>query len=266
MTSLSVNLNKVALLRNQRDMGYPSVIGACRSVIAAGADGITIHPRQDQRHIRGDDVRQLAELLAQPEFGAVELNVEGFPSRHFLELIAQVRPQQVTLVPDAPDARTSDSGWNFDEAGDLLEEALGAVQAAGARASLFIDPDPEAPAHAAELGAERIELYTGAYAAAHGGPGWDAGSELHYRTCRAARVAGIGVNAGHDLNRSNLGPFLEAVPWCLEVSIGHALTADALDLGWSGAVAAYRAIIAKAARRGEGDGEPRWRSRADSRG
>jgi pyridoxine 5-phosphate synthase len=237
---LSVNLNKVALLRNQRDVGYPSVVDAARMVVAAGAHGVTVHPRPDERHIRRSDVTELAALVA--GFGGVEYNIEGYPSEDFIALIAAVRPTQVTLVPDAPDQRTSDHGWDLQGA-DRLAGVIAALKPSGARISLFMDPDPAAIGAAAQVGADRIELYTGPYAEAFADGHGAMALRRYAQAAQAAEDAGLGVNAGHDLNLDNLPPFCEALPQLAEVSIGHAITADALRLGFPAAVEAYLRAI-----------------------
>ena len=242
-TRLSVNLNKVALLRNQRDVGYPSVLEAARLVVAAGAHGITVHPRPDERHIRRTDVHELAALIA-TEFGPrIEYNIEGYPAADFVALIEAVRPAQVTLVPDAPDQRTSDHGWDLQRRASELRPLVRALKATGARVSLFMDADPGSIALAATAGADRIELYTGPYA--HAFAGGQAGPMLrrYADAAVAAAEAGLGVNAGHDLNLDNLPAFRHALPQLAEVSIGHAITADALRLGFAAAVEAYLRAI-----------------------
>lgn len=244
MTKLSVNLNKVALLRNQRDIGYPSVMEAAESVLRAGAHGITVHPRPDERHIRRSDVDTLADMLtAWPE---AEFNIEGYPSGDFIDMVCAAACHQVTLVPDAPDQKTSDHGWNIDKNEVLLRDAIERLQNAGRRVSLFIDPDPKIPAKAAALGVERVELYTGPYA-------YDLSTlNAYIKTAEAATKEGLEINAGHDLNLDNLSRFIAAVPSCVEVSIGHALTADALKFGWNGAVAAYLTALEYGLKRAAG--------------
>jgi pyridoxine 5-phosphate synthase len=235
---LSVNLNKVALLRNQRDVGYPSVLDAARLVVKAGAHGITVHPRPDERHIRRSDVTELAALI-RTEFGPnVEYNIEGYPTPEFIVLIGEVRPDQVTLVPDAPDQRTSDHGWDLKEP-RRLRPLIRALKASGARVSLFMDPDPGIIATAATVGADRIELYTGPYAAAFAAAEAPLLLRRYVQAAEAATEAGLGVNAGHDLNLDNLPAFCQAIPRLAEVSIGHAITADALRIGFPAAVEAY---------------------------
>ena len=233
MTKLSVNLNKVALLRNQRDIGYPSVIQAAEAVLRAGAHGVTVHPRPDERHIRMSDIPALADFVASWADKDVEFNIEGYPSETFLDLVTAQACHQVTLVPDDPDQRTSDHGWDMEAYSGILTEVTAELKKAGRRVSLFIDPDPEVPEKAAAVGADRVELYTGPYAFD------DMTLDTYVRTAAAATDAGLEINAGHDLNLDNLARFIAAVPECAEVSIGHAITADALNMGWNGAVAAY---------------------------
>jgi pyridoxine 5-phosphate synthase len=245
-TRLSVNLNKVALLRNQRDVGYPSVLETARLVVQAGAHGITVHPRPDERHIRRADVTELAALIRHEFAPAIEYNIEGYPTPEFVALIREVRPDQVTLVPDAPDQRTSDHGWDLARDGARLAPLIAELHAAGARVSLFMDPDPDVIASAATVGADRIELYTGPYA--HSFAGGMAGPLLrrYVQAAEAAQEAGLGVNAGHDLNLDNLPTFACAIPQLAEVSIGHAITADALRIGFPAAVEAYLRALRRA--------------------
>lgn len=248
-TALSVNLNKVALLRNTRALTIPSVTGAATIALQAGAHGITVHPRPDERHIRPHDVTDLAELLqAWPQ---AEFNIEGNPFHNLMDLVrglaAQGRgPQQVTFVPDSVEQSTSDHGWNLPQDAARLRPLVQEAQALGCRVSLFMDPLPEAMAAARELGAERVELYTEAYARAHGTPQQAEVLQRYAAAAEAARRAGLGLNAGHDLNRANLADFLAAVPGVQEVSIGHALIADALELGLAATVREYLACIARA--------------------
>jgi pyridoxine 5-phosphate synthase len=240
-TALSVNLNKVALLRNTRTLGIPSVIRAATLVLEAGAHGITVHPRPDARHIRAHDVHDLAALLqAWPQ---IEFNIEGNPFHNLMDLVRAVRPHQCTFVPDAMDQATSDHGWLFPQDAARLAPLIDEARALGVRVSLFMDPLPEAMAAVRALGAERVELYTEAYARAHGTP--DAARVLAGCTAaaQAALREGLGVNAGHDLNRANLTDFLRAVPGVQEVSIGHALIADALELGYTETVRGYLRCI-----------------------
>ncbi len=241
-TALSVNLNKIALLRNQRDLPYPSVTGFARVVLDAGAAGVTVHPRPDERHIRRTDVYELAELLAQDEHPGAEFNIEGYPSEDFLCLVETVRPDQVTLVPDAPEQSTSDHGWDFTQHGNFLPPVVARIQAAGPRVSLFVDGLEQAAVDAAKTGAQRIELYTEPYAAAFAAGDPDPMLAQFAAAASTAARLGVGVNAGHDLSLDNLGSFLNTVPGVLEVSIGHAITAEALDMGMSAAVHAYLEI------------------------
>ena len=245
MTSLSVNLNKVALLRNSRTIGIPSVERMAHIALEAGADGITVHPRPDGRHVRGPDVDKLAALLAR--WPAAEFNIEGNPLHQLLDYVRQVRPHQCTFVPDETGAFTSDHGWDLAREGARLRTMIDEAKAAGARVSLFMDPDPAAMAAAAALGADRVELYTEPYAKAFGTPQQAQELRRYTEAAEAALAVGLGVNAGHDLNRANLGPFLAAVPGVLEVSIGHALIADALEFGLAESVGQYLAAIRSAA-------------------
>jgi len=241
MTALSVNLNRVALLRNSRPLAIPSVVRAATLVLEAGAHGITLHPRPDERHIRPADVQDIAALLRQ--WPAVEYNLEGNPFHQLMDHVAAVRPQQATLVPDAVDAATSDHGWDLARDGERLRPIIERAHALGVRVSLFMDPDPAAMAAARALGADRVELYTEAYARAHGGPGQVASLQRYRAAAEAALRAGLAVNAGHDLNRDNLGDFLRHVPGVAEVSIGHALIGDALEFGLAETVRRYQAVI-----------------------
>jgi len=240
MTSLSANLNKVALLRNTRTIGIPDVVHAARIVLGAGAQGITVHPRPDGRHVRANDVRDLAAVVR--ERGA-EFNIEGNPFHGLLEFVREVRPAQCTLVPDETGAFTSDHGWDLEREGARLAPLLAELKTLRVRVSLFMDPVPAAMAAAARLGADRVELYTEPYARAFGTPGQRASLDLYAESARAAQGAGLGVNAGHDLNLANLPAFLAAVPRVLEVSIGHALIADALEFGLAETVRRYLAAI-----------------------
>lgn len=243
-TKLSVNLNKVALLRNQRDLTYPSVTGIAELVIAAGAHGITVHPRPDQRHIRPSDVRDLAALLDERYGDSIEFNIEGYPTDEFLALVREVRPTQVTLVPDAPDQRTSDHGWDVAASRALLERVIAALHEAKIRVSLFLDPEPDAVLDVAGVGADRIELYTEPYARAFAAKDFEAVLARYAATAKAAVEAGLGINAGHDLTAENLPPFKARVAALAEVSIGHAITADALKIGFPAAVRSYLDAIA----------------------
>jgi pyridoxine 5-phosphate synthase len=253
-TALSVNVNKVALLRNTRHLGIPSVVRAATLALEAGADGITVHPRPDERHIRAQDVHELAALLkAWPQ---AEYNLEGNPFHNLMGFIREVRPQQATFVPDSVGQFTSDHGWDLAAEGDRLRPLIDECHALGVRVSLFMDPLPEAMPRARAVGADRVELYTEPYAAAHGTPEQATQLACFAAAARAAQAAGLGVNAGHDLNRDNLADFLRAVPGVLEVSIGHALVADALELGLPETVRAYQRCI-RQARAGDRGGTAR---------
>jgi pyridoxine 5-phosphate synthase len=245
MTLLSVNLNAVAQLRNRRDLPWPSVVGMARVVLDAGASGITIHPRPDERHIRRTDVFELAALL-RDDYPQAEFNIEGYPSEDFLALIDEVKPHQVTLVPDDPAQSTSDHGWDFVANADLLTTVIVRLKAPGRRISLFADPDAGAQgaAMAKRVGADRIELYTGPYGGCYANPE-QAAHELETLslTADAAHDIGLGVNAGHDLTLANLPAFQARVRGVAEVSIGHGLTADALLLGFAEAVRRYREVL-----------------------
>lgn len=244
MTKLSINLNKVALLRNARTIGIPSVLKAAEQCIRAGAHGITVHPRPDERHIRVSDVYELRSLLQ--DHPAVEFNIEGNPFPEFMELLRQIRPEQATLVPDSPDALTSDHGWDLKKEASRLAPIVKEIGELGIRVSLFMDATSTEWALARELGAHRVELYTEPYAAAFArGEGTESILEFS-RAAAAARTAGLGVNAGHDLNLENLGAFARNLPELLEVSIGHAFIADALDLGMAAAVQAYLRVLEEA--------------------
>jgi len=244
MTALSVNLNKVALVRNTRSIGIPSVTHAAVLALEAGADGITVHPRPDGRHVRANDVADLAELLRR--WPAAEFNIEGNPFHGLMDYVAQVRPQQCTFVPDETGAFTSDHGWNLPADAERLAPMIEQARQLGVRVSLFMDPVPEAMRLARELGADRVELYTEPYAQSFGTAQHDESLRRYVVAAEAALAAGLGVNAGHDLNRANLAPFLAAVPGVDEVSIGHALIADALEFGLGPAVRMYLAEIRKA--------------------
>lgn len=249
-TALSVNLNKVAVLRNSRGGREPDVLAAARTCIAAGCDGITVHPRPDQRHIRPDDVRALAALLP----AQVEFNIEGNPLAPargdypgLLALVEQTRPAQVTLVPDSDGQLTSDHGYDLAQAPAALAEWIAAARALGARVSLFVDDAVAEIERAAALGAQRVEIYTGPYAEAFAaGAAAPALARIAALVTRA-HAAGLEVNAGHDLSQANLGALLAAAPGIAEVSIGHALIGEALYAGLDATVRAYLAVIAAAA-------------------
>lgn len=241
MTNLSVNLNRVALLRNSRNIGIPSVVDAAKTVIAAGAKGITVHPRPDQRHIRPSDVYELAEML-RGEFTA-EFNIEGNPFESpFMEIVSQVKPTQCTLVPDSPEAFTSDHGWNLQQSSAQLTPIIHQLKDLGIRVSLFMDPDETQMALAKALSADRVELYTEPYATAFREGKVESIFDRYAIAAQAAQAEGLGVNAGHDLSLQNLAKFC-SIPGILEVSIGHALMAEALDMGLKNTVQAYLKIL-----------------------
>ena len=244
MTALSVNLNKIALVRNTRALGIPSVVKFAAIALEAGADGITVHPRPDGRHVRGEDVGELAALLSR--WPATEFNIEGNPLHQLMDYVRQVRPQQCTFVPDETGAFTSDHGWDLARDGERLRPLIEEARGLGVRVSLFMDPEPQAMALARRLGADRVELYTEPYALAFGRPAQARALARYRAAAEAAQAVGLGVNAGHDLNRDNLPSFLSAVPGVLEVSIGHALTADALEFGMAATVRMYLAAIRSA--------------------
>ncbi len=243
-TALSVNVNKVALLRNTRHLGIPSVLRAATLCLEAGADGITVHPRPDERHIRAHDVHELATLMQ--AWPRAEYNIEGNPFHNLMDFIRAVKPHQATFVPDGEGQFTSDHGWNLALDGERVKPLIDECHALGVRVSLFMDAEPEAMALARAVGADRVELYTEPYAAAHGTPRQAEQLARFAAAARAAQAAGLGVNAGHDLNQPNLTDFLRAVPGVAEVSIGHALVADALEVGLPETVRAYRRAIAAA--------------------
>lgn len=233
MTKLSVNLNKVALLRNQRDVGYPSVVGTAEIALDAGAHGITCHPRPDERHIRRTDVIELSQFLETWHDKSIEFNIEGYPTDEFIDLVLDNPCHQVTLVPDAPDQNTSDHGWDVKNQHAELKEIIDHLKQGQRRVSLFLDPVPDLIEYVLKTGADRIELYTGPYAEK------EISIDDYARTAEEALKNGIEVNAGHDLTLDNLPPFVKAIPDCSEVSIGHAITSDALLMGWDNAVKAY---------------------------
>ena len=237
MAKLSVNVNKIATLRNTRALPIPSISKLSRIALEAGAHGITVHPRPDQRHIRPADVHELAVLI-RANFPAAEFNIEGNPYFDYVPFAEAVRPTQCTLVPDSPEAKTSDHGWDLAREAGRLAPMIALLKRLGCRVSLFMDPKPEAMRPAAELGADRVELYTEPYAAAFA-RGEPSAFAPYAEAAAAAQEAGLGVNAGHDLNLDNLPTFVGRVPNVLEVSIGHALIADALALGMSETVRRY---------------------------
>ncbi len=247
-TALSINLNKIALIRNSREGDYPSVVEHGRACLDAGADGLTVHPRPDQRHIRPGDVHDLAALVN--PLNDIEFNVEGNPFAGaqgdypgFMALVEATLPDQCTLVPDSEDQLTSDHGFDLHTTGKKLEPVIQRLKGLGMRVSLFMDPEPEQIALAKQVGADRIELYTGPYADAfkRQAPELESLFKRYYDAADYANQIGLGVNAGHDLNLDNLPKFRQ-VPQLLEVSIGHAFTVDCLAMGLPNAVAAYKAI------------------------
>lgn len=246
--ALSVNLNKIALIRNSREGNYPDLVKHGRICLEAGAQGLTVHPRPDQRHIRASDVAPLKALLNQ--YPHAELNIEGNPFAApkgsypgLMALVEQNRPHQCTLVPDSNDQLTSDHGFDLHQDGERLRPIIAQLQAWGVRVSLFMDPDPEQITLTKQVGADRIELYTGPFAQAFDQPGdhWRTLLEQHRAAAQTAQALGLGVNAGHDLNLTNMAQF-KTIEGLKEVSIGHALTVDALNLGLHQAVTAYLAI------------------------
>jgi pyridoxine 5-phosphate synthase len=239
MTKLSVNVNKVATLRNTRPIGIPSVVHAARLCLQAGAHGITVHPRPDQRHIRPADVADIAALLK--EYPAAEFNIEGNPFLEYMHFARDYRPTQCTLVPDTPEAATSDHGWDLKKDAQRLGPVVDQLKSYGCRVSIFMDPDPGAMPLAAKLGVDRIELYTAPYAEDFA-RGNSHAADSYTAAARRAAELGLGVNAGHDLSLANLGHFLKTVPAVLEVSIGHALIGEALEFGLPETVRKYLAI------------------------
>jgi len=243
-TALSVNLNKVALVRNTRHLGIPSIVRAAIQCLEAGAQGITVHPRPDERHVRLGDVFELGELMR--SWPDREYNIEGNPLHNLMSVAREVKARglplhQLTFVPDSEGQFTSDHGWSFPQDAEKLRDLIAQGQALGARVSLFMDADAAAMGAARAVGADRVELYTEPYAAAWQTPSERALQLERFRAAaQAAAAAGLGVNAGHDLNRENLPDFLRHVPGVHEVSIGHALIADALEMGYAETVRAYR--------------------------
>jgi pyridoxine 5-phosphate synthase len=252
MTKLSVNLNKVALVRNSRNTTIPSVVAAAVTCLAAGADGITVHPRPDQRHIRPDDARDLAKLLATDQYKEIEFNIEGNPYAGkepngypgFMALVEETKPEQCTLVPDDPHQLTSDHGWDLTGESNQLQEIVTELQHQNIRVSLFMDPIAEQIELAARLGVERIELYTGPFADDyHDGQKRQAHLATFAEAARIAHSLGMGINAGHDLNLENLAAFCAHVIPVDEVSIGHAIITDSLWMGFESTIKQYCAIL-----------------------
>ncbi len=239
MTNLSVNLNKIALLRNSRGNDFPNVIDFANKFIELGVNGITVHPRPDERHIKRQDVVDLAELLK--DYPGVELNIEGYPSRDYMTLIEDIRPDQCTLVPDTIDQLTSDHGWDIRKEKVFIREIINMIKNTGCRASIFVDPDVDQIKLAPETGTDRIELYTESYASSFGTLASDYIFNKFRASAETAQELGIGVNAGHDLNQKNLPKFLE-IDGIIEVSIGHALTVECIEIGMKEVVKRYLGI------------------------
>jgi pyridoxine 5-phosphate synthase len=236
MTKLSVNINKVATIRNARGGNHPNVAKFAVDCEEYGADGITVHPRPDERHIRSSDVYEIRPLLK------TEFNIEGYPSSEFIDLITKVKPAQVTLVPDAPDQLTSNHGWDTKANASFLSEIMDHFNRVGVRTSIFVDPDVEMVNGAAKVGADRVELYTEPYAVNYA-KDREAAIAPFIAAAMAARKLGLGVNAGHDLDLNNLHYLWENIPWIEEVSIGHQLICDALYLGISETIKEYKACL-----------------------
>lgn len=236
MTNLSVNINKVATVRNARGGNNPDLLRVAKDLEAFGAQGITVHPRPDERHIRFADVRLLKPLLT------TEFNIEGYPSEDFLRLCLEVEPAQVTLVPDSPSQLTSNAGWNTKEHFDFLKQVVSRLHEKNIRVSIFIDPIPEMADYAKQIGADRVELYTEPYASCYAQNREEAIAP-YVSTAEHCRNLGLGLNAGHDLSLENLNYFASQIPWLDEVSIGHALICDALYLGFEQTIKAYREAL-----------------------
>lgn len=240
MTVLSVNVNKIALLRNSRGRDFPSVVGYSEQLIELGVKGITVHPRPDERHITRRDVYALSEMLkAKPQ---VEFNIEGYPSEDFMKMVLEVCPDQCTLVPDSPEQLTSDHGWNIPQNQSVLQQVLAQLREGGVRSSIFLDPDIEMVDHVTSVAADRIELYTEDFASHFAGPEQEQVFERYRAAAERAGQQGIGLNAGHDLDLQNLAKFLQ-IPNILEVSIGHALVVESLQLGVAAVIERYLAIV-----------------------
>ena len=240
MTVLSVNVNKIALLRNSRGRDFPCVVGFSEQLIDLGVKGITVHPRPDERHVTRRDVYALSEMLRdKPQ---VEFNIEGYPSEDFIKMVLEVCPDQCTLVPDSPGQLTSDHGWNIPENQFVLQQVLSELREGGVRSSLFLDPDSEMVGHVTRVAADRIELYTENFANHYAGPQQEAVFERYRAAAQRAGQLGIGINAGHDLDLQNLTKFLQ-IPNILEVSIGHALIVESLQLGVAEVIKRYLAIV-----------------------
>ncbi|WP_321447110.1 pyridoxine 5'-phosphate synthase [uncultured Cohaesibacter sp.] len=239
-TRLSVNVNAVAVLRNRRDLPWPSVTGLARIALETGAKGITVHPRPDERHIRGQDVRDLADMI-RSDFTGKELCLEGYPDNRFLALCEEARPDQVLFVPDDPSQQTSDHGWDFEANDGLLRRSVDVIKNSGMKVSLFVNPEPDQPAKAAAVGADRIEVYTGPYGACYADDALAVTRLAEVAaTANAAKEAGLGVNAGHDLTPENLPALMKEVPFIREVSIGHGFIAEALIYGFEETVRRFQ--------------------------
>jgi pyridoxine 5-phosphate synthase len=232
---LSVNINAIAYLRNRRDLPWPSLINLGRIALQAGAHGLTVHPRPDERHIRMSDLPGIRALL-DDEFPQAEFNIEGYPTEDFLRLVERYQPNQATLVPDDPSQPTSDHGWDFIQHRKLLTPIVARLKSKGVRVSLFSEPDSRGMEEAKAAGADRVEFYTGPYGSSHASPS-------AAKADSKAKSLGLAVNAGHDLTAANLPALANAIPHLAEVSIGHALTADALEFGMAGAVKRYLAAL-----------------------
>ena len=233
MTKLSVNINKAASLRNARGGNNPNLVQFAMDCESFGADGITVHPRPDQRHIRYSDVKELKPIIS------TELNIEGYPSKEFMDLVGKIRPEQCTLVPDSPEVLTSNQGWDVKKNQSFLAEVVTDLKKQGIRVSLFLDPIPERASLAGTLGVDRIELYTESYATKLAN-GDLSGINDYVRTAERARKEGLEINAGHDLDRNNLAFMIEKIPFISEVSIGHALICDALYYGIENTIQMYK--------------------------
>lgn len=232
MTKLSVNINKLATIRNSRGGNNPDVVEYARKIESYGAQGITVHPRPDERHIRRSDVFALKPILT------TEFNIEGYPSESFMDMVLEIKPEQVTLVPDPPDVLTSNNGWDCRTHLDQLVSVISRFKSAGIRTSIFLNPDPEMVESAKATGTDRIELYTESYASAYHNNRENAIAP-YIETAKVANSVGLGINAGHDLDLHNLEYFAKNIPGLLEVSIGHALICDALEFGMSNTVRMY---------------------------
>ena len=237
MTQLSVNVNKIALLRNSRGADFPNVLKVSQDLVSLGAHGITIHPRPDERHIKYSDAYELKKALN------VELNIEGYPTESFLDMVCEVKPAQCTLVPDPPEALTSSAGWDCKENMDFLQKVTNRLKASGVRSSIFLNPDPKQVPYAADTGTDRIELYTEDFASNHDTDKQESSFAMYKATAEAAIATGLGVNAGHDLDQKNLGFFVANIPGLLEVSIGHALVVEMLYQGMPTTIKNYLEIL-----------------------